>query len=508
MIRRDKVRNRHAPVEALHRPTWTDLPLVHSRVSVSKLAFGSVVVVAAAALAPAVAHAYGGTGTTCANSGCTTAFAVPMPVPATLQPTSSDATTDYYTVTEKVANIPAIPGKTTPMWTYNGTWPGPVIKAKSGRQVKLTVVNNLPIPTTLHNHGAHVDPSSDGGPTDTVAPGASRVYTYPNGISARTDWFHDHVKDLTGRNVYMGLAGMYEIGDSQEAAMNLPSGAYDVPLIFQDRKFNTDGTLAYSTTSNDWRDGTLGDTMFVNGAATPYFKVEARKYRFRLLNGSNGRYYNLSLSNSQAMVQVANEAGFLSVPYSMSSIPLTPAERADIIVDFSKVAVGTSVTLNNGSGWNSTGGGLMRFDVGARTSTDTSNVPVSFRPFTPLPAAAVTVRRTFSIKQTNGMWMFNDKGYDPNRVDAAVKLGATEEWTFENRSGQDHPIHLHDINFHVVSGGATSGPDAQWKETINLPSWRTLTVRVQFPDFTGKYVFHCHILEHEDNMLMGQFQVS
>ena len=484
------------------------LHVVRSRSAVAKLAFASAVVVAAAVLAPAVAQAYGATVSTCANSGCTTPFAVPMPVPATLAPTSSDATTDYYTVTEKPANIAAIPGKTTPMWTYNGTWPGPRIKARSGRQVKLTVVNNLAIPTTVHNHGAHVDPSSDGSPTDTVAPGSSRVYTYPNGISARTDWFHDHVKDLTGRNVYMGLAGMYEISDGQEAALNLPSGNYDVPLILQDRKFNADGTLAYTTSANDWRDGTLGDTMFVNGAATPYFKVEARKYRFRLLNGSNGRYYHVSLSNSQAMVQVANEAGLLSAPFSVGTIPLAPAERADVIVDFSKVAVGTSVMLNNGSGWNSTGGALMRFDVGAPTSADTSSVPASLRSFTPLPAAAVTARRTFSIQQSNGMWSFNGMGYDPNRVDANVKLGATEEWTFNNRSGQDHPIHMHDINFHVVSGGATSGPDSEWKETINVPSWQSVTVRVQFPDFTGKYAFHCHILEHEDNMLMGQFQVG
>ena len=479
------------------------------RATLSKLAVSSAVIVAAAAtLAPAMADAWG-TGGTCTNSGCTTAYAVPMPVPQTLTPTSTANGMDTYTVTEQLTNISAIPGKTTPMWTYNGTWPGPVIKARTGRPVTVHVINNLAVPTTLHNHGAHVAPSSDGGPTDLIpAGGGVRDYVYPNGISARTDWFHDHVKDLTGRNVYMGLAGMYEIGDDQESAMNLPTGSYDVPLILQDRKFNTDGTLAYTTTSNDWRDGTLGDTVFVNGAPTPYFKVEARKYRFRLLNGSNGRYYNVSLSNSQALVQVANEAGFVSVPYSRSSIPLAPAERADVIVDFSKVAVGTSVTLNNASGWNSTGGGLMRFDVVAPTSTDTSSVPLTFRPFTPLPAAAVTVRRTFSIAQSNGMWMFNGKGYDPNRIDAAVKLGATEEWTFDNRSGQDHPIHMHDINFMVVSGGATTGPDAEWKETINVPSWKSLTVRVQFPDFTGKYVFHCHILEHEDNMLMGQFQVS
>ncbi len=452
----------------------------------------------------------GGSGGSCANSGCTTAYAVSLPVPKVMTPTSTDATTDYYTVTEQNANLSVIPGKTTPMWTYNGTWPGPIIRAASGRQVKLHVVNNLNVPTTLHNHGSHVAPASDGGPTDTFPPGMSKDYTFPNNQSARTQWFHDHAKDATGRDVYMGLAGLYEITDAQEKSFNLPSDSYDVPLVLQDRKFNADGSLNYSVDSSSYRDGFLGDTQFVNGAAQPYLKVEARKYRFRILNGANARYYNLSLSNGQAMQQIANEAGFLSKPYTKSTLQVAPGERAEVVVDFSKVAAGTSVTLNNGSGWNSSAGGLMRFDVVPPTSTDTSTVPATLRPFTPLPASAVTVRRTFQIDQRNGIWTFNGKMYDPQRVDANVALNATEEWTFDNRSGQDHPIHLHDINFHVVgeSWQTPTGPDTEWKETINLPSWSSITIRVKFTDYTGIFPFHCHILEHEDNMLMGQFKVG
>jgi FtsP/CotA-like multicopper oxidase with cupredoxin domain len=395
------------------------------------------------------------------------------------------------------------------MWTYNDTWPGPLIKAQSGRQVKIHVVNNLATATTLHNHGAHVQPLSDGSPVDTIPAGGSRDYTYPNNESARTQWFHDHVKDVTGKQVYMGLEGLYEITDSQEKALNLPTGAYDVPLVLQDRKFNSDGTLAYAPSSSDVRDGLLGDTFFVNGAAQPYFKVEPRKYRLRLLNGSNARYYHVSLSNGQAMQQIANEAGLLSKPYPMTSIQLAPAERAEVVVDFSKVTPGTSLTLDNGSGWNSSTGSLMRFDVGtATTGSDTSVLPTAMRAFTPIAASAVTVKRSFDIQQDrNGMWTFNGLMYDPNRIDANPALGATEEWTFSNRSGQDHPIHLHDINFQVVSG-ASAGPDTEWKETINVPSWNSVTLRVTFPDYTGVYMFHCHILEHEDNMLMGQFKVG
>ncbi len=464
--------------------------------------------VVAATLTPVAAGAWGGGGSTgCANSGCTTPFAVPLPIPQTLAPTSQDATTDYYTVTEKAANLSVIPGKTTPMWTYNGTWPGPTIKATSGRQVSVHVINNLGFATTTHLHGAHVASSSDGGPVDLLPAGQARDYVYPNNQSARTQWYHDHAKDNTGKNVYMGLAGLYLIGDSQEQALNLPSGAYDVPLVIQDRTFNADGTLAYAPSSSDYRTGLMGDTLFVNGAAQPYFKVSTHKYRLRILNGSNARYYTFSLSNGATMTQIGTEGGLLSKPYAESSITLAPAERADVVVDFGSVALGASVTLRNNSGWNGATD-IMRFDV-TNPVSDTSTVPASMRPFTPLSASAVSVRRTFTIEQQrDGMWTFNGNMYDPARVDAYVKLGATEEWTFQNRSGQDHPIHIHDVNFQVVSGGSTSGPNSEWKETVNVPSWSSVTVRAQFPDFAGIYMIHCHILEHEDHMLMTQFKVG
>ena len=458
------------------------------------------------------AYGWGGGGSGCVNSGCTTAFAVALPVPAVLTPTSTDATTDYYTLTERTANASIIPGKTTPVWTYNGVdngnYLGPTIKATSGRQVKIHMVNNLTESTALHLHGAHVASASDGGPMDLVAPGGSRDYTYPNNQSARTQWYHDHAMDNTATHVYKGMAGMYLISDPQEAALNLPSGANDVPLVLQDRQFNSDGTLAYSLDSSSIRDGFMGDTQLVNGAPQPYLKVGTRKMRFRVLNGSNARYYTLKLSNSQPIIQIGNESGLRSAPLSLTSITLAPAERADIVIDFSKLAVGTSVTLQNGSGYNN-GADLMRFDVNTAV-TDNSTVPATLRPFTALNPADSSVNRTFTIAQNNGTWTFNNQVYGMTRIDADVKLGATETWTFDNRSGQDHPIHLHDINFQVLSIGRGAPPANanQWKETVNVPAWSSATILIKFVDFTGTYVFHCHILEHEDKGLMGQFRVS
>lgn len=436
-----------------------------------------------------------------------------LPVPAVLAPTSTDATTDYYTLTERTANASIVPGKTTPVWTYNGVdngnYLGPTIKATSGRAVKVHMVNNLTEPTSLHLHGAHVAAESDGGPMDLVAPGASRDYTYPNNQSARTQWYHDHAMDQTATHVYKGMAGMYLISDPQETALNLPSGANDVPLVLQDRQFNSDGTLAYNQNSSSIRDGFMGDTQLVNGAPQPFFKVGTRKVRFRVLNGSNGRYYTLKLSNGKPIIQVGNEGGLFSAPISSSSIALAPAERADIVIDFSQIAVGTSVTLQNGSGWSGSVD-LMRFDVNAAVA-DTSTVPTTLRPFTALNPADSTVSRNFTISQNNSMWTFNNKVYGMNRIDADVKLNATETWTFDNRSGQDHPIHLHDINFQVLTVGRGAPPanvNQKWKETVNVPAWSSAKIIVKFVDFTGTYVFHCHILEHEDKGLMGQLRVS
>jgi spore coat protein A len=313
--------------------------------------------------------------------------------------------------------------------------------------------------------------------------------------------------DLTGAHVYKGLAGFYLITDDQEQSFNLPSGSNDIPVVLQDRTFNADGTLNYNLDRSAMRQGFMGDTQLVNGAPQPYLRVATRKVRFRVLNGSNARYYELRLSNGQSMTEIGNEGGLFSAPLQMSSITLAPAERADLVVDFSRVPVGTSVTLRNGR-WDSIGD-LIRFDV-ATAETDTSTIPGTLRPFTPIPPSQSTVSRTFRISEDNGVWVFNGLGFDPNRIDAHVALNATETWTFENRSGQDHPIHVHLVNFQVLSiDGSPPPPDqAQWKETVNVPSWSTVRVIAKFTDFAGTYVFHCHILEHEDVALMGQFNVS
>lgn len=341
---------------------------------------------------------------------------------------------------------------------------------------------------------------------DPIPAGATRDYFYPNNQTARTQWYHDHAMDQTGPNVYRGLAGMYLISDANEASLNLPSGTADVPIVIQDRSFNNDGTLNYNP---DSRSGQLGNTILVNGRQQPYFRVGARKLRLRLLNGSNARSYKLALSSGKPLTEIANEGGLLTSPVALSSIKLEAADRVDVIVDFTNTSPGTSVVLRNLNGSGSTAD-VMRFDISAG-ATDTSVLPSTLAPAPDrLRTVDSTVTRNFTIAQNNGVWSFNGKPYEPTRIDANPKLNATETWNFSNRSSITHPIHIHDINFQILSinGNSPAKQDAGWKEIVNVPPWGNASVIAKYTDFTGTYVFHCHILEHEDNRLMANFNVG
>jgi len=299
-----------AALVALSAVVWTRWAAVASRRLTRTLpviaVMGGMTVVAGSAFG------WGSTPTTI------TPYQVALPIPAVLAPTSTDATTDYYTLNMTPASGHIVPGTTTPEWGYNSSSPGPTISAQAGRIVKVHAVNQLPESMSLHLHGGHQASASDGLPDDLIAPGASKDYTYPtSALSARTLWYHDHANMTTAMHVWKGMAGFMLIHDSQEAGLNLPSGANDIPLAIQDRSYNADGTLSYT-------DGT-GNTMVVNGAAAPYLQVGTRKMRFRLLNASSERTFTFALSNNQAITQIGTEGGLLPAPVTSSSITLAPA---------------------------------------------------------------------------------------------------------------------------------------------------------------------------------------
>ena len=447
------------------------------------------------------------------GSPAVAAFAVALSVPPVLAPTASDATTDYYDVTMQVGQKQIISGTLTTIWGYNGMFPGPTIITKRNRRAVVRQTNNLQESMSVHLHGGHTPPESDGLPTDLIGPGATKTYTYPNNAPGSTLWYHDHAIDVTGRHVYMGLAGFYLLWDDFENSLPLPKGVNDVPLLLQDRSFNSDGSLNYPLNDATIRTGVIGDRLLVNGAVQPYFQVSRRKMRFRILNGSNARIYRIALSTGDSLVQIASDGGLLAAPAWRQSISVAPAERVEVVIDFAKYPVGTSIVLKNqDSSVSPSIPDIMRFDVVADAVED-SSIPTTLRPIARIPESAATVTRNFTLEQSyqNGrnLWTINNKLYDPARVDATPRLNSTEIWTFQNRSGESHPIHIHDIEWQIldVNGVRPVAGDDGWKDVFLVPAWGKLRVIGTFTDNLGPYVSHCHKLEHEDHAMMFGFKV-
>jgi spore coat protein A len=484
-------------------------------------------------------------------------FGVPLSVPPVLKPVRTDsrarATTDYYEITLKEGEAEILPGLTTAIWGYDGIFPGPTIKSRSGRKVVVRYHNELPVPVTTHLHGGRTPPESDGYPTDLILPKSgsshthhehsadpiwlfhrgSKDYVYPLEQRAATLWYHDHRMDFTGPQIWRGLAGFHIVHDDVEDALPLPKDKKDVPLMLCDRGFGEGGSFLYPSldpslqgkpgVKGNYMDGVLGDTILVNGVPWPFMEVSNTRYRFRILNASNARRYRLALdpgpSDGLPFVQVGSDGGLLWAPITHRTIPIAPAERFDVVIDFSKYPLGTGVTLKNHLG-NGTTSRVMRFHV-VHKEKEESTVPERLSDmaerlsdmgeFKALGDSNARLTRKFSFTRAfhNGheVWAINGKVFDPSRIDARPKLGSTEIW--ELTTDVHHPVHIHQVHFKVLSrnGGEPPPTDAGWKDTIDLRPLEVARVIARFDGYRGKYVFHCHNLEHEDMMMMANFVV-
>jgi len=440
----------------------------------------------------------------------------------------------------------------TTVWAYNGVYPGPTIVARRDEPVTVNWINdlknangtlrtdhyldvdlcphgaaNLP-KTVVHLHGGHVPAAVDGYPESTFLPGEMETYVYPNNQQSSLIWYHDHALGITRLNVYMGLAGAYIVRDAVEDALNLPSGEYEIPLIIQDRTFNPDGSLQYPSA---WQEHFFGDTMLVNGTVWPYLNVKQGKYRFRALNGCNSRTLTLSLSNGQTFQHLGADGGLLEAPVTLNELTLGPAERADLIIDFSTNAPGTEIILNNSAPApfpGSPGVGVipevMKFVV-VGTTGFTDPVPTSLTTLEMLDPADSVVDREFELRKfgdpcTGTEWLIN--GLHWNDITEFPRLGTTETWTFVNNSGVSHPMHMHLVFFQVLysqdfqivgqdittTGSRVPPPphEAGWKDTVMVPPQKLVKVIARFEDYPGLFAYHCHILEHEDHEMMRQFR--
>ena len=377
-------------------------------------------------------------------------YTVPLPIPPVARPARSDATTDFYELTQREADMEILPGLRTRIFGYDGRFPGPTLATRSGRPMVVTHRNDLPVPAAVHLHGGHTPADSDGYPTDLIAPTGQRDYTYPMRQRAATLWYHDHRMDFTGPQVNRGLAGFHIVTDDEQDALGLPTGERDIPLMITDRAFGEDGSLRYPAhhhgagVTDAYTEGVLGDVILVNGAPWPVLEVAAARYRLRLLNASNTRRYRLSLDPPRTpLVQIASDGGLLERPVDHASVLLAPGERCEIVVDFAAFHPGTQITVRNSLGTGTTRD-VMRFRVTHR-GTDDSRVPEQLSRVQPLRRDSAVRTRTWSFRRAatgeHPRWLLDDRAFDPERIDADVRLGEVEIWRFT--SDLHHPVHVH-----------------------------------------------------------------
>jgi spore coat protein A, manganese oxidase len=504
----------------------------------------------------------------------------PLPFPKRIAPYESSNGVDHYRVrmlefTQQLhSQLPP-----TRLWGYEGQYPGPTFEALRGRAIEVEWENRLParhifavdphihgamppapeVRTVPHLHGSRSPSASDGLPEKWFIPGSSVRYAYPNQQPAATLWYHDHAIGITRLNVLAGLSGFFLLRDEEERGMNLPADGCEIPLLLQDRTLDDAGQLVYAPTHEDgvalppgiWGPEFFGRLPVINGAIYPYLEVEPRPYRLRILNGANSRFFNLFLNLAKSPTdvpslvpfqQIGTDGGFLPRAVTLNKLLLGPAERADLMVDFSALN-GKTVTLSNNAaapypGWAMSFAHherlyeLMQFRVTLALhapSKPAAFTSASFRRFE--DDASLTVRDFLLTERMDDQGRslgvrINEKGYD-DPVTEIVHLGSMEKWRFINTTDDAHPMHLHLVQFQILHrqglsaaafangalelvGSARSAPanEAGWKDTAIVNPGEVLTILVRFEGYTGRYVFHCHMLEHEDNDMMRPYEVA
>lgn len=500
--------------------------------------------------------AFQGASSVCASVNCgLEPFVDALPVPGVLAPTGTraDGVPQYQIAMTQQQQQLHRDLPLTDVWTYAGSFPGPTIEATTGQPIEVKYINNLPAgthyldvdtcahgpdywgssPRTVpHLHGGHVPARFDGQPEYDFLPGAFDTYEYPNNQSPATLWYHDHALGITRLNVYMGLAGFYLLRDSFEAGLGLPSGEFEIPLVVQDRQFNPDGSLYYPPALQDHF---YGDKVLVNGKVWPYLNVKQGKYRFRMLNGSSARVYNMRLENPANPGQlipfnlIGTDGGLIDAPLPLNNFSMAPAERFDVVIDFSGFAPGTQIILRNDNGTMPLLPNIMKFVV-LPNGGFAGPLPAALRAVTSIPEAQAAGTRHFRLTRrtdtcTPGQWVVESLdgpngtviGGQWDDITEYPVLGDTEIWEFENNTDMMHPMHVHLVQFQVLDkiDRFTGQPIPlepseinTWKDTVQVPRFSKVRVIMRFEDYPGKFAYHCHILDHEDHEMMRQFQTT
>jgi spore coat protein A, manganese oxidase len=495
-------------------------------------------------------------------------FVDPLPIPAVIKPTGTkpgpadhSSQIPYYRIVMQQFQAKVhrdVPPTT--FWGYNASCPGPIIEARHGQPILVEWINQLPsrhlfaidhtlhgaeadkpeVRTVVHLHGGRTGPESDGYPTDWFTAGQSAACFYPNQQDAATLFYHDHAMGITRLNAVAGLMGLYVVRDPFEDALNLPSGPYEIPLVLFDRSFHPDGQLFYPVSPKPgapWVSEYYGSAILVNGRIFPFHAVEPRQYRLRLLNSSNGSFYKLSFSPDTTFTSetlpfhlIATEQGFLPAPAETNLLILGPGERADLILDFTPHA-GREVILRTDVAI------VMQFRVSTAKAvghnSEPSSLPSTLRPFVHIPESTAVRTRELTLADyqnrlgRSSVMLLNGAHWDMPVTETPV-LNSTEIWSFINLTDDSHPIHLHLVRFQVLdrrpfdvtvyqltgkivlTGPAVTLPPNElgWKDTVRVDPFTVTRIIVKFEGYAGRYVWHCHMLEHEDNEMMRPYLIT
>lgn len=416
-----------------------------------------------------------------------------------------------------------------------GSYLGPIFRLDRGDRVKVRFVNQTGEPSIVHWHGLVVPDEMDGHPRFAVPDGAEYTYEFTVDNRAGTYWFHPHPDMLTGGQVYRGLAGLFLVSDAEEAALDLPRGEYDLPLVIQDRTFDLSNQFVYDT--GGMMGGALGNRILVNGAVSAVQSVATRVYRLRLLNGSNSRIYKLAWEDGTPMTVLGTDDGLLAASVSRPYVTLAPGERVEVWADFRARSVGTELKLRSlaftasglGSGTLPNGAALdvttFSFD---RAESETLVLPASLTsisPFDPADAVNAGNPRSFAASFDGGNWLLNGREFEMTEVlpNEIVQLGDLEIWELTNVSSMmlmPHPLHVHAVQFQVYERTILPSQagdyatlkdgyvDSGWKDTVLLFPGERVKLLMRFGPYPGLFNYHCHNLEHEDRGMMRNFRIE
>ena len=436
--------------------------------------------------------------------------------PPVLKNASSHPGVVEVSLTAAPARLTLKPGVSTDVFAYNGSSPGPTLELTEGDRVIIHFQNHLPEPTTIHWHGIHLPASQDGSPFDPVAAGGKRDYTFtiPKG-SAGTYWYHPHLHHRTGYQIAKGLVGAIIVRAPDDP---LPKTLSERLLILTDQRFRPDGSIDLPEPQSmqhriDFENGREGDVLFVNGQTLPRLLIKPNEVqRWRVINASAARVYRLSIPK-QTFLHVGSDGGLFEKPVEVSEIIVANAERVELLVRGSG-APGTLTTLQSlpydryipqtrPKDWNRARD-LLAIQVTRDAPVAPMSIPTTLRRVPLLDTSRVAAKRVVTFSQG----MINNRHFDMARVDYTAKLGTTEIWKVENLVGMDHPFHMHGFQFQVIERNGKPEPFNSWKDVVNVRRQETVRFVVRFDDFPGKWMFHCHILNHEDQGMMGILEVK